>query len=139
LDNFFNLWQHLHVLEAEFQVTSFDSGDIQEVVYHDFQSSGVFLNPLHVDAYLERILPDFLARRHEDIKSMLEVLEQGDHETIRIFGHRMKGTGGAYGLDAITDIGRSLEQAAKNQDSEGMRELLSSFLDYLERVVVVYE
>ncbi len=70
---------------------------------------------------------------------MREVLAQGDYETIRIFGHRMKGTGGAYGLDAITDIGRALEEVAKNQNSEEIRELLSSFLDYVERVEVVYE
>ncbi len=94
---------------------------------------------LHVEAHLAKILPGFLARRHEDMKSMGEVLAQGDYETIRIFGHRMKGTGGAYGLDAITDIGQSLEQAAKNQNSEEMRELLGSFLAYLDCVEIVYE
>ncbi len=92
-----------------------------------------------VEARLEKILPNFLAKRREDIKSMPAVLEQGDYETIRIFGHRMKGTGGSFGLDAITDIGKSLEQAAKNQDSEGIRKLLGRFSTYLERVEIVYE
>ncbi len=92
-----------------------------------------------VEARLEKILPNFLAKRREDIKSMLAVLEQGEYETIRIFGHRMKGTGGSFGLDAITDIGKSLEQAAKNQNFEDIRMLLGEFSTYLERLEVVYQ
>ena len=94
---------------------------------------------VRVEARLEKILPNFLAKRREDIKSMLEVLEQGDYETIRVFGHRMKGTGGGFGLDAITDLGESLEQAAKKPDTEDIRMLLGRFSTYLERLEVVYE
>ncbi len=92
-----------------------------------------------MEPYLEKVVPDFLSRRREDIESMREALAYGDYETLRVFGHRMKGTGGAYGLDAITDIGRALEEAAKARDSEKMGEHLGTFLDYLERVEVVYE
>ncbi len=92
-----------------------------------------------VEARLEKILPNFLAKRREDITSMLAVLEQGDYETIQIFGHRMKGTGGSIGLDAITDIGRSLEEAANNHTSENIRMLLGEFANYLERLEIVYQ
>ncbi len=94
---------------------------------------------VHVEPRLEKILTIFLAKRREDITSMLAVLEQGDYETIQIFGHRMKGTGGSIGLDAITDIGKSLEQAAKDQNSEDIRMLLDEFSTYLERLEVVYQ
>ena len=40
-------------------------------------------------------------------------LEAGDYEGVRESGHQLKGAGSSYGFDAITDIGRSLEQAAK--------------------------
>ena len=62
----------------------------------------------------------------------------GDLDTIRVFGHRMKGTGGAYGLDAITEIGNTLEQAAIHQSINEIEELLDSFLNYLDRLEVVY-
>jgi len=42
-----------------------------------------------------------------------------------------------YGLDAITDIGSSLEQSAKEQDSEQIRKLVGDLSTYLERLEVV--
>ena len=94
---------------------------------------------VHVEARLEKLLTKFLAQTREDIKSMLAGLEQGDYESIRIFGHRMKGTGGSIGLGAITDLGRSLDQAAKDQNSEDIRMLLGEFSTHLECLEVVYQ
>ena len=94
---------------------------------------------VQVDAELEDIVPVFLENRYGDIKAISVALEQGDYETIRILGHTMKGIGGGYGFDAITDIGQSLEQAAQNKESEEVRKLIGELSTYLERVEVVYE
>ena len=51
----------------------------------------------------------------------------------------MKGAGGGYGFDAITDIGQSLEQAAKAPDPDEIRKLAGELSTYLDRVEVVYE
>ena len=51
----------------------------------------------------------------------------------------MKGSGGGYGLDAISDIGQSMEQAAKDGNREEIRKWAQELQDYLERVEVVYE
>ena len=93
---------------------------------------------VHVEAYLERILPKYLVGRREEVVSLLEGTMPEDLDTIRVFGHRMKGTGGAYGLDAITEIGNTLEQAAIHQSTNEIEELLDSFLNYLDRLEVVY-
>lgn len=94
---------------------------------------------VQVDPELEDIIPVFLENRYKDIKSMLESLKQSDYESIRILGHIMKGAGGGYGFDAITDIGHSLEQAAKDKNSEKIRKLVGELSTYLECVEVVYE
>ncbi len=94
---------------------------------------------VQVEAYLEAILPNFLVRRRGDIEVMRDARERGDYETLRVFGHRMKGTGGAYGLDSITDLGQSLEQAAKEENGAELQGLLNYFEDYLDRVEVVYQ
>jgi len=60
-------------------------------------------------------------------------------ETILKLGHSMRGAGGGYGFDAITDIGRSLENAAKEKDSEEIRKWISELQNYLQRVEVLYE
>ena len=51
----------------------------------------------------------------------------------------MKGAGGSYGFDAITDIGKSLEQAAIAKDSGVIKKSVQELAAYLNRVEVVYE
>lgn len=94
---------------------------------------------VHVDTDLEDLIPGFLENRRNDVKSMLEALNQGDYETIRILGHSMKGSGGGYGFDAITDIGASLEQSAKGKNPEEIRKRVDELSTYLEHVEVRYD
>jgi HPt (histidine-containing phosphotransfer) domain-containing protein len=92
-----------------------------------------------VDAELEDLIPGFLENRRKDIETLQQAAANSDYETIRKTGHTMKGTGGGYGFDAITDIGRSLEQAATEKNIAEIKRLLSEFARYLEQVEVVYE
>ena len=94
---------------------------------------------VQVDPEIEEIVPIFLQNRHNDVESLSRALEAGDFETIRILGHSMKGSGGGYGFDGITDIGEYLEQAGKEQNSEMVRRQVECLADYLKRVEVVCE
>jgi len=94
---------------------------------------------VRVDPEIADLIPGFLENRQKDIKTMLEALDVGDYETIRVLGHTMKGSGGGYGFDAITDIGLSLEQAAKGKNSEEIQRWVEELSNYLEKVEVVYE
>lgn len=94
---------------------------------------------VHVDAELEDLIPGFLENRRKDIETLQKAMAKGDYETIQKLGHTMKGAGGGYGFDAITDIGRSLEQAAKEKNAEEIRKQVGELLHYLEHVEVVYE
>lgn len=90
-----------------------------------------------VDPDLADLIPGFLDNRRKDITAMQAALEKGDFETIRILGHSMKGAGGGYGFDAITDIGAALEQAAKGKDPEAVSKSLRDLASYLDHVEVV--
>ncbi|MBF0539575.1 MAG: response regulator [Nitrospirae bacterium] len=57
---------------------------------------------VYVDSAFEGIVPDFLADIGKDIKDMRDTLPNGDYETIRKLGHRMKGAGGGYGFTVIS-------------------------------------
>ncbi len=92
-----------------------------------------------VDPDLEELIPEFLEMRQEDIQSMLGSLEKGDYKNIELLGHSMKGSGGGYGFDGITDIGRSIEVAAKEANSEEIKKWINELTDYLERVEIIYE
>jgi len=94
---------------------------------------------VHVDADLQELIPGYLDNRHGDIQAMREALAQGDYETILILGHSMKGSGGGYGFDTITEIGSALEQAAKGREPDTIHRWVDELLRYLERVQVVYD
>lgn len=93
---------------------------------------------VQVDADLEDLIPDYLENRQNDVKALEQALEAKDFETIRILGHTMKGTGGGYGFERITEIGRALEEGAKSMDAAGILKGLNQLQEYLKAVEVVY-
>jgi HPt (histidine-containing phosphotransfer) domain-containing protein len=93
---------------------------------------------VNVDSDIEDLIPGFLENRQKDIKSIYDALEKEDYETIRILGHSMKGAGGGYGFDKITDIGRSIEESAEGKNQEEIKKWVINLSNYLDRVEVVY-
>ncbi len=94
---------------------------------------------IRVDADLADLIPGFLENRREDVLAITEAIVHGDIARVRIIGHSMKGTGGGYGFDAITEFGAILEQEAKALDIEAVRRTVARLEDYLERIEVVYD
>jgi HPt (histidine-containing phosphotransfer) domain-containing protein len=93
---------------------------------------------VQIDKALQDLIPGYLATRREDVQKLRRAIAEKDHETIRLLGHSMKGSGGGYGFDGITEIGRKIEIAAKNQDLEESRKLSEELKQYLDRVEVNY-
>ncbi|NQS89822.1 response regulator [Patescibacteria group bacterium] len=94
---------------------------------------------VRVSEEIKDLIPGFLAHRTEDVKTLGEKLERGDFQAIQILGHSMKGSGAGYGFDVITDIGGSLEQAAKNKDTQRIQQQIDRLSTYLESLEVTYE
>lgn len=92
-----------------------------------------------IDEDLEDLIPGYLENRYRDIKTIEEALEKGDLETIRILGHSMKGSGGGYGFDTITEIGKTLEDAARGADITAIKKALTYLSYYLGNMDIVYE
>jgi HPt (histidine-containing phosphotransfer) domain-containing protein len=92
-----------------------------------------------VDPEIKDIIPIFLDNRRGDVTTVLEALDQSDYESIRILGHSLRGVGGGYGFHAITALGKSLDEAARERNAEEIRKLVGELSSYLERVNVVYD
>jgi HPt (histidine-containing phosphotransfer) domain-containing protein len=91
-----------------------------------------------IDPDLEEIIPGFLDNRRRDVTTLQAALQRHDLKTIRMLSHRMKGDGGGYGFDAISEIGDAIEQAALREDNTTITEQVAALADYLARVDVVY-
>jgi hypothetical protein len=89
---------------------------------------------VHIDPDLEDLIPGFLGNRRRDVATLEALVEQRNFTAIRIIGHSMKGAGGGYGFDPITDIGDQLEVAALASDDAAIRRLTAQLADYLTRV-----
>ena len=94
---------------------------------------------VHVDADLEPIMARFFELRHEDVETINDNLEKADYETIQRIGHSMKGAGGGYGFDYISEIGMAIEVAAKEKNREDIKRWVDELSIYLEKVEVVYD
>lgn len=92
-----------------------------------------------IDKDLEDLIPGYIENRRRDITSIEEALKKNDFETIRILGHSMKGSGGGYGFDAITDIGKRIEEAAKVMEPGEIGKQIASLSEYLHNINIVYE
>jgi PAS domain S-box-containing protein len=83
------------------------------------------------------MIPVFLQNCRQNVIAMLDALDRGDFETVEILGHGMRGAGGSYGFQAITDIGAALEQAAESADTDASRKWVGELSRYLDRVEII--
>jgi len=70
----------------------------------------------------------YIKHTSKELESIMDVLETKSFDSLRTFGHNIKGSGGMYGFDEVTEIGAVIETAAKDEDIV----LIKSNLDSLD-------
>ena len=93
---------------------------------------------VHIDPSFEPLVPKFLTNRKKEVITMRKALASQDFETVRTVAHGMKGAGGSYGFDRVSELAAVIEQAAKTRDSSTIERDLPVLGSYLDRVKVVY-
>ena len=101
------------------------------------ESSGNGRIPVRAHPRFADLIPGFLLNRRQDVIAMLCALDRGDFKTVEDLGHGMKGAGGSWGFQRITDIGAALEQAAGSADNDASRRWVGELSGYLDRVEIV--
>jgi PAS domain S-box-containing protein len=81
----------------------------------------------------------FLQNTRRNAVAILDALDRGDFEAVGFLGHGMRGAGGMFGFQAITDIGAALEQAAENSDSDALRKWVGELTSYLDHVKIIHQ
>ncbi len=87
-----------------------------------------------VDPIVRSLLPGYLTRRREEHAKLVELLAGKQFVELRVIGHNLSGSGGAYGLPGLTEIGRRIEMAAADSNAAGIAAQLDEMDLYLERV-----
>lgn len=94
---------------------------------------------VHPETDVVDLVPTYLEHRLADVEAISAALEAGDLAAVQFVGHSIKGSGGGYGFDGLTDIGQELERAGRDRDADGASLALRHLRDYLANLEVVYE
>lgn len=96
-------------------------------------------NIVYIDQDLEFLIPKFLENREEDIKKLEVLLAESKFDQIRIIGHSLKGSGGGYGFDYLTELGSKIEKQAELKNKNEIENLIIKLKNYLDNIKIVYE
>lgn len=96
------------------------------------------LQTVHIDRMLEDLIPGFLENRRNDVIAIREAISLGDMDKIEHLGHTMKGTGGGYGFERITAIGKDIENAAKQKRIDMLLQLTEELENFVNTVDIVF-
>jgi HPt (histidine-containing phosphotransfer) domain-containing protein len=94
---------------------------------------------VEVDEDLSDLIPGFLTHKRDDVATIFEALAHRDYGEISRIAHRIKGEGGSYGFESMSEMGRSLEQAAAIRDDGAVTTLARQLLSYMDRLEVVFQ
>lgn len=94
---------------------------------------------VHVDIDLEELIPGFLANRQKDIAALRAAVASGDMAEITRLGHSLKGVGGGYGFDFITEMGKKIEDSGKAGELATAEALTNSLDEMLATAEIVFD
>ena len=93
---------------------------------------------IQVDAELADILPAYLEHSREQLAGLPALLAAGDFDALRVIGHKLRGSGGGYGLDLMTEIGERMENSAKAKDKPALAAQTAELKEFLDNVEVQF-
>jgi len=91
-----------------------------------------------VDRDLEELIPEYVGSIRANIDKIYILLEENNMDQIRSIGHNMKGSGGGYGFDKISEIGLVIENGSKTGDIPAIKTALELLRHYLDNVFVEF-
>ncbi len=94
---------------------------------------------VEVDEDLSDLIPGFLTHKRADVVTIFDANARRDYAEISRIAHRIKGEGASYGFETMTEMGRSLEQAAAMRDDGAVAMLARQLLNYMDRLEIVFQ
>ena len=73
----------------------------------------------------------YINHTFKELNSIKENIDSTTFDSLRTFGHNIKGSGGMYGFNEITEVGATIESAAKEENMDQIK----SKLDTLETLL----
>jgi HPt (histidine-containing phosphotransfer) domain-containing protein len=106
---------------------------------HGVQAMSQGTHTVKVAKDLEDLIPVFMKNRVKEVESLKQAMSAGDFEQLRQLGHRMKGVGNSYGFAYVSEVGKRVEDAARESNTTALAACVDDYAAYLSKVQIVYE
>jgi PAS domain S-box-containing protein len=88
----------------------------------------------NIDEDILALIPNFISRCLEDVAAMKDALAQRHFTIIQRHAHNIKGAGTPFGFPEITNIGRGLEGAVKQQNTSRIQLLIQELETFVQAI-----
>lgn len=83
----------------------------------------------------EDILNRYIERRKRDLASCFQNIEEGKFEELEKVGHQLKGNGETFGHPELSEIGKELEEAAREGNPDSLHLAVEKFSAWVNRKI----
>jgi signal transduction histidine kinase len=91
-----------------------------------------------IEAGMEDVVPFYLDKRRKEISQYRQALANLDFDSIRMLGHKMRGTGTGYGFAELTSIGAEIEKSALTRNVFDIVATVDKLARYIDCVELKY-
>ncbi len=93
---------------------------------------------IKVDADLKDLMPVYLQGRRDELPLIAALLEKGDFAGLKAIGHKLHGSGGGFGLDYLTELGRRMENSAANCEKAALSAQAAELKEFIKNLEIEY-
>ena len=108
-------------------------GDQMESLLHKYLNFAPAGEPAPLEREKEVLTAKYLEQCRRDVATLRQGLAAGKFETISGIAHRLRGAGGFYGFDEITQLGLEVETAASAKQTSRNAELVERLSEFVEK------
>jgi PAS domain S-box-containing protein len=84
---------------------------------------------------MKKIILEFVAGLPEEVAKLQQTLDAGDLSLLKRAVHQLRGAGGGYGFDAISESAAVAEESIKMSDNlEAIQDKINSLIDVIRRI-----
>lgn len=81
----------------------------------------------------QELIRKYLDHLHESLSNLQANWSNKNYTDLQQFGHNIKGSGRPYGFQDFSDLGKQIEDAAKEQDGTTLETLIEQFESVLNQ------
>ena len=93
---------------------------------------------IEIDEDLEDLVPEYLGSRKKEIDILKNMLASQEFDQIKVIAHNLKGSGGGFGFDYISECGFNIEQMTKKGQADALLEWIEKLDTFLNNIEIQF-